>query len=73
MNNKGETMPEEKELIGWIAMDENKKWYFYDSDPCLTCDTWIKNTVGYVCVYLKNYTPKTKPEDWKKSKQPVYI
>ena len=71
-----------KQVIGWIAMDKNEKWFFFHSEPKFEgsqcdCDChakeWAESVAGEECVELENYKPKTKPENWRESKQPVYV
>jgi hypothetical protein len=60
-----------KKKYKWIAMDDDGKWYGYESEPIIIgfIATWDSEDHYMVLDVIKNkYLPKIKKKDWKQSK-----
>lgn len=50
---------------GWVAMDKNKKWWFFEKKPEATTNVWLSS--GYVEEYLNSIFDIAPADDWTKS------
>ena len=49
---------------GWVAMDRNKQWWFFEIKPKLTRNVWLSNGEEN---YLNEVFDIAPADDWKKS------
>lgn len=50
---------------GWVAMDKNKQWWFFDKKPKATKTVWLSD--GDIEEYLNDVFDIAPADDWKKS------
>lgn len=54
---------------GWVAMDMNRKWFWYNKEPMATLECWLGNKADELCCLgAFDIAPV---EDWKKSLRKV--
>ena len=50
---------------GWVAMDKNKKWWFFRVKPEATTNVWLSSDI--VEEYLNDIFDIAPADDWTKS------
>lgn len=51
---------------GWVAMDENKRWWWYNVRPAQKCGIWIVK-IEDKCSLLSAFNIRKFDGDWKDS------
>lgn len=51
---------------GWVAMDENKTWWWFNIKPIIYDGVWIPYVSGYNCL-IKDIITINPVDDWSKS------
>lgn len=52
---------------GWVAMDKNESWWWYNLKPIIADDSWVPSSSSCHSPIIKDIITIKPVEDWTKS------